>query len=493
MSSLSPVSETAPVFLKTDDSSDNQDLYLAGTCLERLLEDLGLEQQYKDKLSLSIDEKSITDTSAGSLVDGDVSNFPLRWVSDVLSELHQLVSCKSRILVITVLGVQSTGKSALLNTMFGVQFAVSSGRCTRGAFMLLIRVSEEVKKMLHCDFLIIIDTEGLKSPKLAKLDNSYEHDNELTTLVVGLSDITLVNIAMENYTEMKDILQIVVHAFLRMKEVGKRPKCLFVHQNVSDVSAHDNNFQDRELLLEQLNAMTQAAAKMEKKEKNKCFTDVIEYSTKTGNCYIPGLWNGTSPMAPVNAVYSEAVYVLKKKIIQILSKCESSAYNILEFQEWIRSLWTAVKYENVIFSFRNSLVADAYTRLCTEYNKWEWNFRKGMYTWVTNAQTRISNYGKVAAEHDTGDTGKLLSDLKSAAYTELSKGGTKLLQNLTQYFKQTDGHVNLVEKYKEEFMTSAKVIRREMEKSIINQLTATGKEGAGKNQIEPYTSNGRES
>uniref|UniRef100_A0A3B4A959 Reverse transcriptase domain-containing protein n=1 Tax=Periophthalmus magnuspinnatus TaxID=409849 RepID=A0A3B4A959_9GOBI len=37
------------------------------TCLERLLEDLGLEQQYKDKLSLSIDEKSITDTSAGSV------------------------------------------------------------------------------------------------------------------------------------------------------------------------------------------------------------------------------------------------------------------------------------------------------------------------------------------------------------------------------------------------------------------------------------------
>ncbi|KAJ0067616.1 hypothetical protein NL108_008937 [Boleophthalmus pectinirostris] len=292
----------ASVSLPEDHPSRLQVQHFPRLCAELLLEGLPLE-----------------------LVDGDASNIPLRWVSDVLFDLHQLVSCQSKILVITVLGVQSTGKSTLLNTMFGVQFAVSSGRCTRGAFMLLIRVSEEVKNILNCDFLMIIDTEGLKSPELAKLDNSYEHDNELATLVVGLSDITLINIAMENSTEMKDILQIVVHAFLRMKEVGKRPKCLFVHQNVSDISAHEKNFQDRKLLLEQLDEMTQAAAKMEKKDKNKCFTDVMEYSTETGNWYIPGLWNGTPPMAPVNAGYSEAVYELKKNIIQILSKSKSSA------------------------------------------------------------------------------------------------------------------------------------------------------------------------
>nr|XP_024656472.1 up-regulator of cell proliferation-like [Maylandia zebra] len=198
------------------------------------------------------------------LVDGDASNIPLRWVSDVLSQLSDLVSPNRKILVVTVLGVQSTGKSTLLNTMFGVQLAVSSGRCTRGAFMLLIKISEDMKKVLNCDFMLIIDTEGLKSPELAQLNNSYEHDNELATLVVGLSDVTIVNIAMENSTEMKDILQIVVHAFLRMKEVGKKPKCVFVHQNVSDVSAHEKNSQDRKLLLEQLNEMTQAAAKMEK-------------------------------------------------------------------------------------------------------------------------------------------------------------------------------------------------------------------------------------
>ncbi|XP_054457136.1 up-regulator of cell proliferation-like isoform X2 [Anoplopoma fimbria] len=423
------------------------------------------------------------------LVDGDASNIPLRWVSDVLSQLNDLMSPKSKILVVTVLGVQSTGKSTLLNTMFGVQFAVSSGRCTRGAFMLLIKINEDVKKELNCDFMVIIDTEGLKSPELAQLDNSHEHDNELATLVVGLSDITIINIAMENSTEMKDILQIVVHAFLRMKELGKKPKCQFVHQNVSDVSAHEKNLRDRKLLLQQLNEMTQAAAKMEKKEENNSFTDVMEYNPDTGNWYIPGLWNGNPPMAPVNAGYSEAVYELKKNIIHILGSCESSANDILEFTEWMKSLWNAVKHENFIFSFRNSLVADAYMRLCTEFNKWEWEFKKEMYTWVTNAETRIHNFGTVAGKSEISDMSECLTQLKREACTVLSKWETKLLENLAQYFKQTEGHVYLVEGYREDFASSAKSLRREMESSVFNQLTVAADIRQGMTELDRIKEN----
>ncbi|XP_045572313.1 up-regulator of cell proliferation isoform X1 [Salmo salar] len=80
------------------------------------------------------------------IVDGDASNIPLKWISAVLSQLHTLVQSNSKIRVVTVLGDQSTGKSTLLNTMFGVQFAVSSGRCTRGAFMLLIKVNKDLKE-----------------------------------------------------------------------------------------------------------------------------------------------------------------------------------------------------------------------------------------------------------------------------------------------------------------------------------------------------------
>lgn len=418
------------------------------------------------------------------LVDGDASNIPLSWVRDVLKELNSLVQPKNKIRVITVLGVQSTGKSTLLNTMFGVQFAVSSGRCTRGAFMLLIKITDSFREHLKFDYLVIIDTEGLKSPELAQLDESHEHDNELATLVVGLSDVTIINIAMENSTEMKDILQIVVHAFIRMKQVGKKPKCVFVHQNVADVSAHDKNMRDRKLLLEQLNEMTEAAAKMENKEDYTKFTDVIEYDANTGNWYIPGLWLGNPPMAPVSAGYSEAVYEFKKNVLDILGMDRISANNISEFLEWTKSLWNAVKYENFIFSFRNSLVADAYMKLCTEFHKWDWAFRKHMYAWLTKAENRVSNFEIMKSKCDTSNLHDLLQMLRKEASTEIVKWEETTLENLNKYFEQTDSHVYLVEKFREDFVNSAKSLSKELENSVKNELDAVIEIRTGKNNLD---------
>ncbi|XP_034020371.1 up-regulator of cell proliferation-like [Thalassophryne amazonica] len=458
----------AAAFLSERDAAHQQVQHLPKLCAELLLDGFPLE-----------------------LVDGDASNIPLRWVTDILSELEKLVSPNNKMLVITVLGDQSTGKSTLLNTMFGVQFAVSSGRCTRGAFMLLIRIKENVKKLLNCDFMVIIDTEGLKSAELSQLEESYEHDNELATFIVGMSDITIINIAMENSSEMKDILQIVVHAFLRMKEVGKKPKCQFVHQNVSDVSAHEKNLRDRKLLLEQLNEMTQAAAKMEKKEGNTSFTDVMEYNPDTGNWYIPGLWNGNPPMAPVNAGYSEAVYELKKTIIQTLGGCESSANEISEFNNWMTSLWNAVKYENFIFSFRNSLMADAYMKLCTEFNKWEWEFKKHMYTWIKNAEIKIFNFGTVALKSEISDLGAFITELKTEALSELSKQEMIVDENVAKYFEQKEGHVYLVERYKQDFSNSVKSLRQETENSVFNQLREAAEIKRGNTELDRIKENHR--
>ncbi|XP_062381410.1 up-regulator of cell proliferation-like [Sardina pilchardus] len=450
--------------------------------IEQFLREMG--QLYESAVTLPLDEERhkqmrslprrcaelLLDGFPIELIDGDASNIPIRWVNDVLNELNNLVEPNNKMLVVTVLGVQSTGKSTLLNTMFGVQFAVSSGRCTRGAFMLLIRLKDDKRKELNSDFLLIIDTEGLKSPELAQLDYSYEHDNELATLVVGLSDVTIINIAMENSTEMKDILQIVVHAFLRMKEVGKKPKCLFVHQNVADVSAHNKNMKDRKMLLEQLNKMTQAASRMEDKEENKKFTDVMDYDPETDSFYIPGLWHGTPPMSPVSAGYSESVYDFKKNMIGHLKKCETSRNTVPDFLEWTKSLWNAVKFENFIFSFRNSLVAEAYMKVCTEFSKWECKFRKDMHAWLTAAETTISNFGKFSKTSETSDIKSVLDQLKTDAYTELIKGETWILDGISTYYKQADCHVELVEKYRMDFENSGIALRRELDNYVTNRL-----------------------
>ncbi|XP_078508728.1 interferon-induced very large GTPase 1-like isoform X2 [Lissotriton helveticus] len=414
------------------------------------------------------------------LIDGDASNIPMQWITDVLTELNIKLEGRSRIAVITVLGVQSTGKSTLLNTMFGLQFSVSSGRCTRGAFMLLIKVKDNLKEDLGCDFIVVIDTEGLKAPELAKLEDSYEHDNELATLVIGLSDITIVNIAMENATEMKDILQIVVHAFLRMETIGKIPNCQFVHQNVSDVSAYEKNMRDRKHLLEQLNEMTKAAAKMEKHGKEIIFSDIMEYDPEKHNWYVPGLWHGVPPMSPVNRGYSETVLELKRHLFDFIRtrSVTKGLKDIAEFKEWVKSLWNAVRHENFIFSFRNSLVADAYNQLSIKFSKWEWGFCKEMHLWLSKAEAVV--YNQASSELDTN----IHSELKQEAFQELQQGEETLITNVQKYFDSGVQNLHLIEKYREDFIMSAKSLKKQLERYLFTKIDEAIHMKKSKDKIE---------
>ncbi|XP_018423952.1 PREDICTED: interferon-induced very large GTPase 1-like [Nanorana parkeri] len=418
------------------------------------------------------------------LIDGDVSNIPLGWITDVLKELDRKTGGKCRMRVITVLGVQSTGKSTLLNTMFGLQFPVASGRCTRGAFMTLLNVKENLHEELGCHFILVIDTEGLKAPELASLESSYEHDNELATLVVGLSDITIINMAMENTTEMKDILQIVVHAFLRMKEIGKRPNCQFVHQNVSDVSAHEKNMRDRKKLLEQLNETTKVAAAMENKSEIKTFSDVMNYNLEKDNWYIPGLWLGVPPMAPVNSGYSEHVSELKKYLLELMKtkKSQNKPSTVPEFIEWIKSLWNAVKHEKFLFSFRNSLVADAYNKLCIQYSQWEWEFQKAVHEWQIHTETNIKNQTTESLNDE------LCSEFKDELNRLLLKEKTEMVKLLENYFNNENENVHLIIRYKEEFTLGIESLRKELEINALSRIDEAVSVQKGKFKIEKIKS-----
>ncbi|XP_073491673.1 up-regulator of cell proliferation-like [Aquarana catesbeiana] len=408
------------------------------------------------------------------LIDGDASNIPLQWITDILTELDIKTERKCKIRVITVLGVQSTGKSTLLNTMFGLQFPVASGRCTRGAFMTLLNVKKNFQEKLGCHFILVIDTEGLKAPELASLEDSYEHDNELATLVVGLSDITIVNMAMENTTQMKDILQIVVHAFLRMTEIGKKPNCQFVHQNVSDVSAPDKNMRDRKKLLEQLDEMTKVAAKMEKKNDISSFTDVMKYDLNKDNWYIPGLWQGDPPMAPVNHGYSSNVFELKMHLFEFMEheKFINKPSSIPDFITWIESLWRSVKHEKFIFSFRNSLVAKAYNKLSVQYSLWEWDFCKEIHKWMISTENYIRNQ---SGEISPGNTLELQNILLEEE--------NKMTASLEKYFENSE-NANLIEQHREEFKLSIKSLRKELERNTLSKCNEAVSIQKGKIKIK---------
>ena len=71
----------------------------------------------------------------------------------------------------TVIGPQSTGKSTLLNYLFGTKFNVKAGRCTKGLNAVLIRTNierHELKQLEGAREILLLDSEGLDSVEKAE-------------------------------------------------------------------------------------------------------------------------------------------------------------------------------------------------------------------------------------------------------------------------------------------------------------------------------------
>ncbi|KAL1278887.1 hypothetical protein QQF64_025560, partial [Cirrhinus molitorella] len=380
------------------------------------------------------------------LMDGDVAHVPVIWISAVLDQLIQKLG-DQRVFVLSVLGIQSSGKSTMLNAMFGLQFAVSAGRCTRGAFMQLVKVSDEMKTQMNFDYILVVDTEGLRALELAGRSTRH-HDNELATFVVGIGNLTLINIFGENPSEMQDILQIVVQAFLRMKKVRLNPSCVFVHQNVSDVTAGEKNMEGRRRLQETLDEMTKLAAKDEVCDAE-CFRDVISFDVQNDVKYFAQLWEGSPPMAPPNPNYCENIQELKESLLS--NAAESDKMMLTHLKERIKDLWEALLNERFVFSFRNSLEISTYRKLETEYSKWSWSLRSAMREIENKLHNKIEN----EAIHEIKET-----DLQR----ELKKTSEEVEKSMSEYFEKDKDKEILIQ-----WKMSFEIKIKELQENIVRE------------------------
>ncbi|KAM6913423.1 interferon-induced very large GTPase 1-like [Lycodopsis pacificus] len=356
------------------------------------------------------------------LMDGDAGQVPLKWISGLLDEVMKKLGDK-RVFVLSVLGVQSSGKSTMLNAMFGLQFAVSAGRCTKGAFMQLVEVSEDIKEDFEFDYVLVVDTEGLRALELEG-KATLRHDNELATFVVGLGNMTLINIFGENPADMQDVLQIVVQAFMRMKKIKLSPSCVFVHQNVTDIGATEKNMDGKRQLQKKLDKMTELAAKEEVCDA-KCFSDVIAFDVQKDVKYFAQLWEGSPPMAPPNPGYSECVQELKTTI---LSKAKQSAgITLSQFKSKIDDLWNALMNEQFVFSFKNTFEIAVYRKLEVQYGNWTWTLRSNMLTIENELHTKIQNGNlhKVELNYLHQESNKTYDEIKQAMTTYFDHDGDK--------------------------------------------------------------------
>ena len=134
-----------------------------------------------------------------------------------------------RIQVISIIGPQNSGKSTLLNLMFGCDFSID--RCTRGILGSFIKATGESAK--EFDYLLALDTEGLQS--IEKSDREY--DRQLILFAFAVSNMVIIVTKDQITEDFKTSLEICVDS-LRKIEMARvhRPAVYFVMNQRADPS-----------------------------------------------------------------------------------------------------------------------------------------------------------------------------------------------------------------------------------------------------------------
>lgn len=418
-----------------------------------------INAEYIDNLPC-IAAEMLLDGHPLEILDGDVSEVPILWLGKVLAALVKLIKKDATVYVISVLGIQSSGKSTLLNSMFGVRFAASAGRCTRGVFMQLLPIKGEVRKELNCEYLVIVDTEGLRAPE--KSLSSYTHqDNELATFALCISNLTLINIGGQTMGEdMTNVLQIAAHAFVRMTQVDLKPECRIIQQFVADVTADQKNESAMQTILMKLDEAAREAAKKEGKEHlYRQFSDVFSvqnYSSDAANVqYIPSLWRGF--MGAPDYQYSLRVQQLKSAILQSIRKTNSSPLTLTEFHQRISDVWNAIKKEDFVFSFQNTKEVTLYQEVTYFYKDLIQPIRQELIEIELSAISSIEN---AKAEEIDDIIDKNLSEIRELLQERCKDVCEKLK------LKCNEKKYESVRKYSTYFETDLQVLQGRIENSI---------------------------
>ena len=137
-------------------------------------------------------------------------------------------------MVLTILGPQSSGKSTLLNFLFGCDFATSEGRCTRGVYGTYFRFNDQ--RINNFDGIFVIDTEGLfavTNEKDSKKEDRSDFDSKLVLFCLAISDFIVINVRGNLDHNTEKILRICYDKLeeLRLHEDEKPEIVIVLNQN----------------------------------------------------------------------------------------------------------------------------------------------------------------------------------------------------------------------------------------------------------------------
>ncbi|CAG8601277.1 8316_t:CDS:2, partial [Racocetra persica] len=271
------------------------------------------------------------------LVDGDSVTISEAWFLAVCNYINRKFP-KLRIFVISILGLQSSGKSTLLNTLFASKFDVSAGRCTKGIFMQFLFLEKDLSNQLDVDAFILIDTEGLgTSGKMGELETKLK-DQIIATFVMRISHLTIISILGES--ELNKILKITIGTMTRLDMF---PDILMVQH------VEEKNMTKLIDLEHEFHAILQEVLETVKKKDSKIRARNFEYISKAKDKKLLKLFapfkDGITSYSSPSKEYHDDVVDLYNSIIEL---CNNSQ-NKKRFFDWfslIKSYWEAASRES---------------------------------------------------------------------------------------------------------------------------------------------------
>ena len=252
------------------------------------------------------------------IVDGD--NFFFH--NDFLGHALSLFQDK-KILVISVIGPQNSGKSTLLNYMFGTLFDVRDGRCTRGIYGSFVKSNRP-----DFDYIMLIDTEGLLGVEREDL----QYDRRIVLFCLAVSHLVIVNTAGEFNIHFQKMLALCTDSLRHMGVTRiPQPTIRFILNQKADLN-NENNVAAIERIVGELNA-TGPTVNLE----TESFHTLPSAFKKGAN-----LAADTDQATPVNTEvdFLERVQLLCGALIQAANSVFSSSTEFSDPLQWLKSSFT---------------------------------------------------------------------------------------------------------------------------------------------------------
>jgi hypothetical protein len=313
------------------------------------------------------------------LLDGDAGMLEESWINAVFRELNVLLTKPgndkrpSRIFVLSVMDVQSSGKSTLLNLMFGTRLRASAGMCTRGVNIQLLKAEDRSEY----DYVLILDTEGVRAPEFSGLEGATWRDNRLATFSILPADATIIMINNEEDTAAREVLPIVMLAYQQSELAAKstnqlNTKLFFVYTRIDTNEKSKLSGIAQSLSLE----LRKAAADLENSQRHitndsnngeQNFASELLHDFRTDDIQFLGKLKvrDRPPEDVPEFDYGHDIVKLNAYIYDRVTKSSPcwQARELSKFADYMNAIWQCVQTVDFTLSFKTVLERWAYEDL----------------------------------------------------------------------------------------------------------------------------------